>query len=141
MTNNAPLGKLFVSLEPTQEEVWRIGGSRAVYQQLIILNIIEEFGFDIEVIVQVPPIARFEINRGIILFPRVTTGPEWQPAEPGQWRPIRKCIKLGFLKDFLIIRRVPEQTRSRIEQEYRNRWQTNSSIVAGFEATITPYRQ
>jgi hypothetical protein len=75
MTSDAPLGELFVSLEPTQEEVQRTGGSRAVYQQLIVLNIIEEFGFDIEVIVQVPPLARFEINRGINLFPRVTTGP------------------------------------------------------------------
>jgi hypothetical protein len=43
MTSNAPLGKLFVLLELTQEEVWRTGGSRAVYQQLIVLNIIEEF--------------------------------------------------------------------------------------------------
>jgi hypothetical protein len=96
MTGDAPLGELFVSLEPTQEEARRIGGSRAVYQQLIVLNIIEEFGFDIEVIVQVPPLARFEINRGINLFPRVTTGPERQPAEPGQWQPIHKCIELGF---------------------------------------------
>jgi hypothetical protein len=118
MTSNAPLGELFVSLEPTQEEVQRIGGSCAIYQQLIILNIIEEFGFDIEVIVQVPPFARFEINRGINLFPRVTTGPEWQPAEAGQRRPIRECIELGFLSNFLIIRRVPEQPRSGIEQEY-----------------------
>jgi hypothetical protein len=55
MTSDAPLGKLFVSLEPTQEEVRHICGSRAVYQQLIVLNIIKEFGFDIEVIVQVPP--------------------------------------------------------------------------------------
>jgi hypothetical protein len=76
MTSNSPLGELFVLLELTQEEVRCIGGSRAVYQQLIVLNIIKEFGFDIEVIVQVPPLARFEINRGTNLFPRVTTGPE-----------------------------------------------------------------
>jgi hypothetical protein len=118
MTSNAPLGELFVLLEPTQEEVRCIGGSRAVYQQLIILNIIEEFGFDIEVIVQVPPLARFENNRGINLLPRVTTGPEQGPAEPGQRQPIRECIELEFLSDFLIIRRVPEQPGSGIEQEY-----------------------
>jgi hypothetical protein len=100
MTSDAPLGELFVSLEPTQEEVRRTGGSCAVYQQLIILNIIEEFGFDIEVLVQVPPLARFEINRGINLFLRVTTGPERQPAEPGQRRPICQCIKLGFFEQF-----------------------------------------
>jgi hypothetical protein len=118
MTGDAPLGKLFVSLKPTQEEVRRIGGSHAVYQQLIVLNIIEEFGFDIEVIIQVPSLARFEINRGINLFPRVTTGLERQPVEQGQWQPIRECIKLGFLINFLIIRRVPEQPRSGIEREY-----------------------
>ncbi len=50
----APLGELFVSLIPTQSEE-RTCGSRKQYQQLIICNIIEEFGFDIEVIVQVPP--------------------------------------------------------------------------------------
>jgi hypothetical protein len=132
MTSNAPLGELFVSLEPTQEEVRRTGGSCAVYQQLILLNIIKEFGFD-------PPLARFEINRGINLFPRVMTGPEWQPVEPGQWQPVCKCIELGFLSNFLIIRRVPEQPRSRIERGYGYRWHTNSSIVARFEATITPY--
>ena len=134
MTSDAPLGKLFVSLEPTQEEMRRTGGSRAVYQQLILLNIIKEFGFD-------PPLARFEINRGINLFPRVTTEPERRPAEPGQRRPICECIELGFLSDFLIIRRVPEQPRSGIEWEYQYRWQTNSSIIAQFEATITPYRR
>jgi hypothetical protein len=107
---------------------------------LIVLNIIEEFRFNIEVIVQVPPLARFEINRGINLFPRVTTGPEWQPAKPGQWRPIGECIELGFLSNFLIIRRVPEQPRSGIKREYRYRWRTNSSIIARFEATIMPYR-
>jgi hypothetical protein len=118
MTSDARLGKLFVLLEPTQEEVRRTGGSRAVYQQLIVLNIIEEFGFDIEVIVQVPPLARFEINRGINLFPRVMTWPERRPEEPGQRQPICECIELGFLSDFLIIRRVPEQPRSGIEREY-----------------------
>jgi hypothetical protein len=141
MTSNAMLGELLVSLESTQEEVRCIGGSRTVYQQLIVLNIIKEFGFDIEVIVQVPPLARFEINRGINLFPRVMTGPERQPAEPGQRRPICECVELGFLSDFLIIRRVPEQPRSGIEWEYQYRWQTNSSIIAQFEATITPYRR
>jgi hypothetical protein len=46
----APLGDLFVSLIPTQSEV-RTCGSREQYQQVIIFNIIKEFGFDIEVIV------------------------------------------------------------------------------------------
>jgi hypothetical protein len=71
----APLGDLFFSLIPTQSEV-RTCGSCKQYQQLIIFNIIEEFGFDIEVIVQVPPRVRSEINRGVSIFPKVTTGPE-----------------------------------------------------------------
>jgi hypothetical protein len=83
MTSNAPLGELFIFLEPTQEEVQRVGGSCAVYQQLIVLNIIEEFGFGIEDIVQAPPLARFEINRGNSILPRVVTGEEQRLAQPG----------------------------------------------------------
>jgi hypothetical protein len=52
----APLGEFFVSLIPTQSEV-RTCSSCKQYQQLIIFNIIEEFGFDIEVIIQVPPVS------------------------------------------------------------------------------------
>ncbi len=79
-----PLGELFVLLIPAPSES-RTSGSREQYQQLVIFNIIKEFGFDIEVIVQVPPLACFEINRGNSLFPRVTTGPERQPVQPGEW--------------------------------------------------------
>ncbi len=39
------LGKLWISLRPTEEEL-RDYGSRLNYQQLIILKIIEQFGFD-----------------------------------------------------------------------------------------------
>jgi hypothetical protein len=80
---DVPLGELFVSLIPTQSEL-RMSGSREQYQQLVIFNIIKEFRFDIEVIVQASPLAHFEINRGNSLFPRVTTGPERQPAQPGE---------------------------------------------------------
>jgi hypothetical protein len=79
---DVPLRELFVSLIPTQSEL-RTSGSCRQYQQLVVFNIIEEFGFDIEVIVQVPPLARFEINRGNSLFPRVT-GPERHPAQLGE---------------------------------------------------------
>jgi hypothetical protein len=77
----APLGELFVSLIPTQSEVCTCG-SRKQYQQLIIFNIIEEFG--IEVIVQVPPCVRSKINRGVSIFPRITTGPEQHPARAAE---------------------------------------------------------
>jgi hypothetical protein len=71
----APLGELFVLLIPNESEV-RTCSSHEQYQQLIMFNITKEFGFDIEVIVQVPPRVRSEINRGISIFPRITTGPE-----------------------------------------------------------------
>jgi hypothetical protein len=80
---DVPLGELFVLLIPTQSEL-RTSGSCEQYQQLVVFNIIEEFGFDIEVIVQVPPLAHFEINRGNSLFPRVTIS-ERHPAQPDKW--------------------------------------------------------
>ena len=102
---DVPLGELFVPLIPTQSEL-RMSGSRKQYQQLFAFNIIKEFGFDIEVITQAPPLACFEINRGNSLFPRVT-GPERCPAQPGKWQFIRDCIHFGYMSDFLIIRGVP----------------------------------
>jgi hypothetical protein len=110
-----PLGELFVSLIPTQSEL-HMSGSRKQYQQLVIFNIIKEFGFGIEVIVQVPPFARFEINRGNSLFPRVT-GPERCPAQPGKWRFIRDYIHLGYVSNFLIIRGVPQYSIRTINRQ------------------------
>jgi hypothetical protein len=52
---DVPLGELFVLLVPTQSE-WRTSGSCKQYQQLAVFNIIKEFGFDIEVIIQIPPL-------------------------------------------------------------------------------------
>jgi hypothetical protein len=95
---DVPLGELFVLLIPTRSEL-RTSGSREQYQQPVIFNIIKEFGFDIEVIVQVPPLASFEINRGNSLFPRVT-GPERCPAQPGEWQFLRDCIHLGYVSSF-----------------------------------------
>ena len=45
-----PQGDLFISLEPTREEEQDWGG-RYQYQVATLGNIIEEFGFDREVIV------------------------------------------------------------------------------------------
>jgi hypothetical protein len=103
----APLGELFVLLIPTQSKV-RTCSSCKQNQQLIIFNIIKEFGFDIEVIVQVPRRVRSEINRGISIFPRITTGPEQHPARAAESRRVSDCIHLGYLSDFLIIRGVPQ---------------------------------
>jgi hypothetical protein len=132
---DVPLGQLFVLLIPTRSEL-HTSGSCEQCQQLVVFNIIEEFGFDIEVIVQVPPLARFEINRGNSLFPRVT-GPERCPAQPGERRFIRDCIHLGYVSDFLIIRGVPQYSVSTINHQYCHQWQQPSSIVATFVASIT----
>jgi hypothetical protein len=80
---DVPLGELFVSLVPTQSEL-RTSGSREQYQQLVIFDIIEEFRFDIEVIIQIPPLPHFQINRGNSISPRITTGPERGPAQPAK---------------------------------------------------------
>jgi hypothetical protein len=66
---DVPLGELFVSLILTQSEL-RTRGSHEQYQQLVIFNIIKELGFDIEVIIQISPLARFQINRGKTASPQ-----------------------------------------------------------------------
>ncbi len=48
------LGKLWVSLRPTKEEHQDVGSCLA-YQQQIILEVIEQFGFDQQVFIQPPP--------------------------------------------------------------------------------------
>jgi hypothetical protein len=45
------LGKLWISLRPTEEELGDCG-SRLHYQQLIILEIIEQFGFNRQLFIQ-----------------------------------------------------------------------------------------
>jgi hypothetical protein len=129
------LGELFVSLIPTQSELC-MSSSREQYRQLVVFNIIEEFGFDIEVIVQVPPLARFEINRGNSLFPSVI-GPERCPAQPGEGQFICDCIHLGYMSNFLIIRGVPQYSIRTINHQYCHQWQQLSNIVATFVASIT----
>jgi hypothetical protein len=70
MTNAAPLGKLFVSLIPTKREL-QLCGSCLQYQQIVVFDMIEEFGFDTIAIVQPTPQILREISRGISIFPRV----------------------------------------------------------------------
>jgi hypothetical protein len=49
-----PLGDLFVSLAPTIAETRRWGGHYQ-YQQGVVSNLIEEFGLEINVLIQRPP--------------------------------------------------------------------------------------
>ena len=132
---DVPLGELFVLLIPTRSEL-HTSSSHEQYPQLVVFNIIEEFGFDIEVIVQVPSHVRFEINRGNSLFPRVT-GPERCPVQPGEQRIICDCIHLGYVSNFLIIRGVPQYSIRTINRQYCHQWQQPSNIVATFVASIT----
>jgi hypothetical protein len=133
---DVPLGELFVLLVPTQSEL-RTSSSREQYQQLVIFNIIKEFGFDIEVIIQIPPLAHFQINRGNSISPRITTGPERRPVQPAERRRISKCVHLGYLSNFLIIRGVPQHSIRTVNREYCHQWQQPSNAVAMFVASIT----
>jgi hypothetical protein len=56
-----PLGKLWILFRPTIEEL-RDVGSRLNYQQQIMLEVIEQFGFDHQVFIQQPPATR-ELGR------------------------------------------------------------------------------
>ncbi len=53
-----PLGDLFVSLTPMIAEAREWGGHYQ-YQQVVISNLIEEFGFEINVLIQLPPRTHF----------------------------------------------------------------------------------
>ncbi len=92
MTNAAPLGKSFVSLIPTKREL-QLCGSRLQYQQIIVFNIIKEFGFDTIAIVQPSPRILREISRGISIFPRVCNpGPSRGLATPAFPVPLSGCM-------------------------------------------------
>ncbi len=132
-----PLGDLFVSLAPMIAEV-REWGWRYQYQQVVISNLIEEFGFEINVLVQRPPRARFQFNSGTTPFPRLRTSPDVGPALAGESRPLGLCLHLGYVCDFLIVRGVHQYlTGPYVHHEYRHQWTKSSSVVATFEARIT----
>ncbi len=132
-----PLGDLFVSLAPTIEEA-RICGRCYQYQQMVVSNLIEEFGFEINILVSLPPCARFQLNSGATLFPREGTIPNAGPALAGESQPLGLCLHLGYVSDFLIIRGVPQYpTGPYVEREYCHQWTESNSVVASFEAYIT----
>jgi hypothetical protein len=64
------LSKLWVSLHPTEEEQQDVG-SRQAYQQRIILEVIEQFGFDQQVFIQPPP--RFRATEYPLCFDTSTS--------------------------------------------------------------------
>ncbi len=130
--DNSLTRELFVSLEPTVEESRRSGGQYR-YQQIVVNDLIEEFGLETEAIVQTLPLARFQLITGNVPFPR--TGTIVQPVQPGETQPLGQCIHLGYVSDFLIIRQVPQH--STFAREYCHQWQQESSLVENFLMQIT----
>jgi hypothetical protein len=140
MINAAPLGKLFVSLIPTEREL-QLCSSRLQYQQIIVFNIVNEFGFDTIAIVQPTPQILREINRGISIFPRVhNPGPSQGLATPAFPVPLSRCMSLGYTSDLQILQGVPQQPSCMVECKYCYRWQQASDIVARYTATISHTR-
>jgi hypothetical protein len=132
-----PLGDLFVSLAPRIEEA-RICGGCYQYQQVVISNLIEEFGFEINILVSLPPCAWFQLNCGATPFPREGTIPNARPALAGESQPLGLCLHLGYVSDFLIVRGVPQYpTGPYVERKYCHQWTESNSVVASFEAYIT----
>ncbi len=131
-----PLGDLFVSLAPTIAEAHRWGGCYQC-QQGVVRNLIEEFGLEINVLVERPPRARFQLNSDTTPFPRLITSPDIGPAQAGESPPLGLCLHLGYVSDFLIIRGVHQYlTSPYVYHEYRHHWTESSSVVATFEASI-----
>jgi hypothetical protein len=112
-------GELCISLEPTIDKLRRSGG-RYQYQQVVVESLIQEFGTQIGVIVQIPPRARFQLNNGNILFLRIPLHHIYT-ARPGEIQPLGQCVHLGYIHDFFVIRGVPEY--STIRRGYRYQWQ------------------
>jgi hypothetical protein len=132
-----PLGDLFVSLAPTIAEACRWSG-RYQYQQGVVSNLIEEFGLEINVLVQHPPRARFQLNSGTTPSPRPRTSPDVGPAQARESGPLGLCLHLEYVSDFLIVRGVHQYlTGPYVHHKYRHQWTESSSVVATFEASIT----
>jgi hypothetical protein len=124
-----PQGDLFISLEPTREEEQDWGGQYQ-YQVVTIGNIIEEFGFDREVIVSIPTSVRLHLNINNGTVPYHRTSPRVRENTAGEILTLDYCLHLGYVTDFIIIRGVPQQ--STFDREYRHQWQPTSDSVTTF---------
>ncbi len=90
------LGKLWISLCLTEEEL-RDCGSRLNYQQLIILEIIKQFGFNQQVFIQ--PAQMGELG-----------------CIPTVLRHLHHLIHLKHTNDYIVIQDVPEVMEERLYQ-------------------------
>ncbi len=101
------LGELWVSFHPTEEEQLDVG-SRLAYQHQIILEVIEQFGFDQQVFIQPPP-----------TFP--------SDQVPVVLRYLHQLINLKYTSDYLIVQDVPKVTEERL---YRYNWSAGYTFRA-----------
>ena len=101
------LGELWISLCPSEEELRDCCGSRIFYQQQIIVEIIEQFGFDRQVWIQLP-----------------------EPRIPGRRipvrRPLHQVLQITYTSDYLMVQGVPQVTE---EQLYRYNWGAGYTFI------------
>ncbi len=102
-----PLGELWICLRPNDYEV-RDCGSRIIYQRLIILELIEQFGFD----------------QAVFLLKKTSGESEKIPLVK---KYLRQLIHLEHENDYVIIQDVPEV---REEHVYRHSWKEGRSIIS-----------
>ena len=88
------LGELWISLRPSEEEL-RDVGSRLAYQQQIILEVIEQYGFDRQVFIQLP--ATGDLDRRTAVR-----------------RHLHQLINLNYTSDYLVVQDVPQVTEERV---------------------------
>jgi hypothetical protein len=93
------LGELWICLRPNEEELGDCG-SRLIYQQQIILEVIKQFGFDRQVFIRLP--ATGDLGR-----------------RPAILRHLHQLIHLNYTSNYLVIQDVPEVTEERL---YRYNW-------------------
>ncbi len=129
-----PQGDLFISLEPTREEEQDWGGQYQ-YQVATIGYIIEEFGFDREVIVSIPTLVRLHLNINNRMAPYHRTAPRVRENTAGEILTLDYCLHLGYVTDFIIIWGVPQQ--STFDREYHHQWQPTSDSVTTFVQHIS----
>ncbi len=84
------LGKLWICLRPNKEELGDCG-SRLIYQQQIILEVIEQLGFDRQVFIQLPPTGDLG-------------------CRPAVLRHLHQLIHLNYTSDYLVIQDVSQVT-------------------------------
>jgi hypothetical protein len=105
-----PLGKLWICLCPNEEEL-RDCSSGLIYQQLIILEIIEQFGFNQQVLIQPPQM------EGLGCIPIVQ-------------RHLHQLIHLNHTSEYLIIQDVPKVREERLYRTTgtRDTWSEQSYL-------------